>query len=451
MSERWTDVRRGYGGGVSPDAKRLSAIAGRLEDLGNLAIKKFTSESPDGITIVKRFGMFERQKYYPTPIVSVPVAPVVPGNVWVVGSNAYGCLGIGQGYSTTTYLWGTEGAGTGSHISYEWNRTPYPLGYWGYGGHQDYNPNLISLGLQWAYYIDNEYFSNLDPPVLIKGIPCTSAWLSHFTFDIPYVPWAPASGGSYPVYVYSWPIVQRPRPISFTNAIWTSIDPASGCSFIINNKHEMFCCGGNINGTLGIGKAMGYWTPETGNPGILSINVPNYYTTVFTQVPGSWKQVHTWGGVTQALKTDGTLWGAGIGWANYGNTFVQVGTDTNWVGIGIKDIGTAYEMWDGGSLTETITKAEWNTLYFGMTVDQVCADREGNGSFIGGSLTDLSNVANEFYSPHKENGTLWANFNNTIFYQEQTGNTWIFTAGLPTVNFQTSEVTGGGQIAIKAA
>jgi len=66
MSELWTDKKRGYGGGVSPDAKRLSFVARQLEDLGKLSIKKATSEGPDGTTIVKRFGMFEKQKYYPT-------------------------------------------------------------------------------------------------------------------------------------------------------------------------------------------------------------------------------------------------------------------------------------------------------------------------------------------------------------------------------------------------
>jgi hypothetical protein len=79
MSERWTDKKRGYGGGVSPDAKRLSAIAGRLEDLGNLSIKKSTSEGPDGTTIVKRFGMFEKQKYYPTVVAEQERLRAVPG------------------------------------------------------------------------------------------------------------------------------------------------------------------------------------------------------------------------------------------------------------------------------------------------------------------------------------------------------------------------------------
>lgn len=92
MSERWTDKKRGYGGGVSPDAKRLSAIAGRLEDLGSLSIKKSTSEGPDGTTIVKRFGMYERQKYYPTAVVEQERIKersyLIVNRVEVIGSGA---------------------------------------------------------------------------------------------------------------------------------------------------------------------------------------------------------------------------------------------------------------------------------------------------------------------------------------------------------------------------
>jgi hypothetical protein len=68
MSERWTDKKRGYGGGVSPDAKRLSSVAGRLQDIGNLPFKKMTSSDRDGTTTLKRFGMYERQQYTPTAV-----------------------------------------------------------------------------------------------------------------------------------------------------------------------------------------------------------------------------------------------------------------------------------------------------------------------------------------------------------------------------------------------
>lgn len=67
MSERWTDKKRGYGGGVSSNAKRLSAIAGRLEDLGGLSSKTLHRDTPEGKVTVKRFGIFERQIFEPTP------------------------------------------------------------------------------------------------------------------------------------------------------------------------------------------------------------------------------------------------------------------------------------------------------------------------------------------------------------------------------------------------
>ena len=260
--------------------------------------------------------------------------------------------------------------------------------------------------------------------------------------------------------------------------IGRSCSGPSASTFLINNYGEMYCSGGNAMGELGIGQAIGYRV--IGNS---VFTVPNYYTKNFIKVQGNdWKMVITSGGVTWALKTDGTLWVTGEregGTGGIGTFPINIFTkydDTVWrslYGLGslslgvIKEVGDNYEFYeinDSGVLTlmSTISKSDWIDYHGNMTPEEYSAADMGLGdiqcsggpqrTFIGGSITDT-------YS--KPSGTLWSvdEYYGFSPINEVAGNDWIFTTGVPNREVtddgvsppsQSTLTTGGGTIAIKA-
>ena len=123
---------------------------------------------------------------------------------------------------------------------------------------------------------------------------------------------------------------------------WQDIFPGASNSFAIKNNGTIWCSGNNSTGQLGIGSTVSY------------INT-------FLQIGSdtNWTQVSPSNGFTIAIKTNGTLWGWGQNDSyQMGNGTCctnrlspgQIGTDTDWSMIAAANIRTAVALKTNGTL-----------------------------------------------------------------------------------------------------
>jgi hypothetical protein len=394
MTENFTDKKRGYGGGVSNDANRLSAIARRLEDLGELSFKKFTETSPDGTTIIKRFGMYERQELYPiAEEESIAPIPIPSGTPFVAGMSMFGCLGTGADKIVTDVTVGGQDTwivDTSSPAPL-WHPNDLEPG----GGH--WIPGWVQFfwGGVWSWYVrinDEGAFAPATPPGNMEYVS------GHTEHKV------------------TWPVVDSYTSLGTPNIVWAST--SGNTSFIVDSTGKMFCCGTNETGQLGIGQQTGSTTPTDYDKPI-----PNYYSTVFVEVGGNdWKQVNCWPMNTFALKKDGSFWATGGGNTLFTKTdngpFTTFYKDPDIGLVLIKTVGSlhsqSYQIWlqGGTSPYQTLTRTEWIAKWGNFTPRQIAMALEGYSGYtisvVGGNYPPigLSKGSLFTYQPDGDQGRL---------------------------------------------
>jgi len=167
-------------------------------------------------------------------------------------------------------------------------------------------------------------------------------------------------------------------------------------SFLIDSSNQLWAAGYNYTGELGLNDKTQRSSP--------------------TQVPGStWKMTTTGDGWSNAIKTDGTLWGMGKS-HSYGGGFpgpnksspVQIGTNTNWANIsgcwknslGVQTDGTLYAWGEGvfGSMGDNSTGNNNSPTPVGTDTTWSTTARPQNTYVTAAAI--------------KSDGTLWAWGNN---------------------------------------
>lgn len=254
-----------------------------------------------------------------------------------------------------------------------------------------------------------------------------------------------------------WPVAAAYTRNKVQNKKWSvvAIDSTlsnGACmhSFFLSENGELYCCGGNAHGQLGIGEAMGYIIID---PTSLH-TIPAYYTKTPIQVSGSWIDVACDSNTTHAIKSDGSLWVAGYsggGIISLGsddlNYFTLCGTDT-WValaapGIGVQEVGDDYVIYNLSAMVVVLTIAKVDILPFTSVKDYLIYNLRGeNYSFIGGSELDAES---------KPSGTLWTVQSAGTSVNEMSGVKWQVTTGYPIRSVESGPITDGQTIVFKSS
>lgn len=182
-----------------------------------------------------------------------------------------------------------------------------------------------------------------------------------------------------------------------TASNWNFVSQSNASTMVIATDGTLWAVGNNPNGALGIGST----NPATVLTQESSNSVDWAQSTDLVQ-----KLAHRIGH-TVAIKTNGTMWGAGVNSVGQlsgagGNTFSQIGSDTNWEQVASAGSSTAAIKTDGTLWTT-------GSNFGGLT---------GQGTTVGnttsftqvGSDTDWAFVTGgqSHYFAIKNNGTLWA-------------------------------------------
>jgi len=181
-----------------------------------------------------------------------------------------------------------------------------------------------------------------------------------------------------------------------TDNDWKVIGCGAGHTMTIKLDGTLWATGRNISGQLGLG----------------DYNDRNIFTKVGND--NDWKYIICGESHSMAIKSDGTLWGAGRNYEgqlglgqtdNYYNTFIQIGTDTDWVQVAcgdyysmaIKSDGT---LWGTGNNDQ-------GQLGLGDNTDRNIFTKIGiDTDWVQFDCKSQTSVA------IKSNGTLWSTGNN---------------------------------------
>jgi hypothetical protein len=376
------------------------------------------------------------------------------GGIWSIGYDFYGQLGLGESYIPTEknnpaqyYYWGSAQTyfGLFAGRDYAFTNTDYGEDYYPSDSDDDWvvfhRTLLFNSNYLYRYDVDYEAL----PESFTSGPFVYSKSLGTYLY------WYGTTVPAFVEHGYVWPTVETFTKITTpSTAVYAAM--SGGNTFILDSNGNMYCCGDNSSGTLGIGAPTGWkilYDDGYHYPFTYQVNISEYYTATFIKVPGSWKQIvavdtyYVW-----AIKSDGTLWvtganGGGLEKNGTGtiNTFTKYSDDVwecYFSGLWVKLNGDNYDLYileEGGTFTFYFSyPISLMPALLGMSLEAYILQLDpstGSGYYIGGSIND------------PDYGTEAAKPANTL-WDKSTGlqieGSWLFTTG-----------TGSSDIAIKKA